>query len=129
LGFLNSKEEARKDIMESILDTFLETHSLEEIVAGAPIEFEKIPDENQDAVVAILLHCCINGPVSPHKLTNYPIIGECRLDDIANQKISNNGLKKTCESVKKWLIDQDLCIGLMFNQFGGYWPNNEFISN
>jgi len=112
--------------MEEILNKFVQRHTLDEIVAGAPIDFNKVPDKNHEPIAAILLHCCINGPVSPHKVTNYPVIGEARLDDLANQKVSNNGLRKTCESIAKWLLDQGYDSGLMYNEHGGFWPLNSF---
>jgi hypothetical protein len=113
--------------MENLLNNFLQNHSLDEIVAGAPLDFDKVPEENIESVVTILLHCCINGPFSPNKSTNYPIIGEERLNDlVGDQKVSNNGLKKTCDLLVPWLQEQNYEHGYMFNIYGNYWPRNDF---
>ena len=112
--------------MESVLDTFLETNSLDEIVAGAAIDLSEVYEENKPKIAAVLLHCCVNGPFTPHDTTTYPVIGDARLDDLVGRRVSNNGLKKTCESVKEWLKEQSFDKGYMFETYGDFWPNNGF---
>ena len=112
--------------MEAVLDSFVKKHSLDEIVAGAPINLDDVNKANKEKVVAILIHCCVNGPVSPHKITNYPIIGEQCLDDLVGHKVSNNGLRKSCEKVAMWLSEQGFKQGYMFEKHGGFWPANSF---
>ena len=114
--------------MESLLNAFIVEHPLEEILAGAPIDLQEVSEQNRKGVIAILLHCCINGPYSPHKVTNYPVIGETSLDDLVGRRVSNNGLKKTCEIVATWLESINFDQGYMIT-FGHYWPKNGYIAN
>ena len=110
--------------MEGILSDFIANHSLEEIVAGAPLDVQSIPAERRERVVAILLHCCINGPISPHKQTNFPIIGETSLDDECGFRVTNGTLKSSCEEVKEFLGQQGFSGGFMHSREGEFWPNS-----
>jgi hypothetical protein len=113
--------------MNDILQQFVQSHELDEILAGTPIDLETVQEEKRESVVAILLHCCINGPFSPHKVTNYPIAGEVSLDEVLERRISNNGLKKTCEQVSLWLTNQGYDKGYMYEYGeGSFWPQNEY---
>ena len=114
--------------MEVLLTEFVKRHDLQEIVAGAAIDLDKVPKKNQEGVLIVLLHCCINGPFTPHDVTQYPIIGEARLDDLVGHKVSNNGLRKTCLIIKDWLISQSFEGGFMQSVHGGFWPDNGFSS-
>ena len=109
---------------EAIINEFLKKHNLEEVVSGTPIDVAKVPRNNQESVAAILLHCCINGPVSPHKSTTYPVIGDACLQDlVGDQRITNSGLKKTCEEVAKILKTKGFHSGFQI-QNGDFWPLN-----
>jgi hypothetical protein len=109
---------------EENLFNFLKEHNLEEIVAGTPLEWKKVPKKNVSKISAILLHCCINGPVSPNKPTTYPVVGEACLNDlVGDQKVTNSGLKKTCEGVARWLETQGFESGFQKTK-GSFWPLN-----
>ena len=110
--------------MEGILTEFLSHHQLREVIAGAPLEFDRIPEENQQSVVVILLHCCMNGPVSPHVETVFPIIGRTSLDAECGFRVTNGTLRKTCNEVKLWLTEQEFEEGFMFLEEGEFWPNS-----
>jgi len=100
------------------------TGQLQDILAGVPVKWEDIPESNRDRLAAALLHCCINGPVSPNKETTFPIAGTTSISDLCGQKISNKSLRKTCEEVKKWLIATGFNQGWMIESKGEFWPNN-----
>ena len=115
--------------MEDALNLFIEDHELDELLAGSPIDTSDIPSENFESVLAVLIHCCVNGPFSPHKVTNYPIAGETSLDSLMGKKISNNGLRKTCEKVSEWLKQQGYDKGYMFKYGNGeFWPQNGYVA-
>ena len=114
---------------EQVLTLFLENHSLDEILAGAPIEFDEVPDEDREALVTAMIHCCVNGPVSPHKETNFPIIGRTSIDQLVGHEVSNNGLRKSCEFIANWLKEQDYQKGYMLDKYGDFWPLNDFKGN
>jgi len=110
--------------MESALNSFLSDHSLEEVVAGAELDFSKIPANRRKNVASILLHCCINGPVSPHQESTFPILGSTSLDKECGFKVTNGTLKKTCQSVKDWLVAKGFSEGFMREHQGEFWPNS-----
>jgi hypothetical protein len=116
--------------MEEILNSFTSNHSLDEIVAGTAIDISKVPQQNKEDVIIILLHCCINGPVSPNKETTFPIIGSTCLNDIVgDQRITNNGLKRSCESLIEWLHECGYAEGFMMKDYGDFWPKNGFSAS
>jgi hypothetical protein len=115
--------------MDSVLNEFVSSHDLDEVLAGSPVNLEDIPDQHKEGVVAILLHCCINGPFSPHKVTNYPIAGNVSLDSLVGRRVSNNGLRKTCEIVSTWLAEKNYQKGYMYEYgSGNFWPQNGYQS-
>ena len=106
-------------IVQELIDS---GHSLDEIVSGTPLDWTKVPTGNKFLVSTILIHCCVNGPVSPNKRTTYPVIGEqCLNSLVGDQKISNRGLEKTCESVAKELEARKFTKGYQF-ELGNFWP-------
>jgi hypothetical protein len=107
--------------MESLLETF--SSRLDEILAGVPIDWDAVPDENRSDLAASLLHCCINGPVSPNKETMFPLVGVASISGLCGQRISNRSLRKTCEEVKVWLRDTGFNQGWMIESKGEFWPN------
>ena len=109
--------------MEAALNSFLQAHKLEEIVAGAPLDFSAIPVVKRERVLVILMHCCVNGPVSPHIETNFPIIGKTSLDGECGFRVTNGTVRSTCEQVKQWLQTQGFVAGFMYQKQGELWPN------
>ena len=104
---------------------FLESpENLEKVVAGSPIEMEKLSKVKARRVLWILLHCAINGPVSPHKVTTYPVIGETSLDNEIGTRVTNSTLKASCEVVAKHLLETGYTTGSQYQQYGTYWPLN-----
>ena len=107
--------------MERLLSTFSTREKLRAIVAGAPLDLAKC--NRKENVITILLHCCINGPVSPHKVTTYPLVGETSLDEEAGFRISNGSLKATCLKIAEWLETQDFHEGSRQELYGKFWPS------
>ena len=112
---------------QNLLNEFLAMHTLDEVLAGAPIEFERVPVENKRNLIAALIHCSINGPVSPHKETNFPLIGRTSIDLLVGHEVSNNGLRKSCIFVADWLNTKGYDKGYMKESFGNFWPLNSFV--
>jgi hypothetical protein len=109
--------------MESILDEMFENGEIDQILAGTPITWDKVPRTNRKDVSRILVHCCINGPVSPHKVTTYPLVGEKSLQSlVGDQRISNSGLQRSCEEVAKALEAKGFRKGRLYEEHGHFWP-------
>jgi len=108
--------------MENFIRSFLSVHNIEEVVAGAPIQFESIPANKHNDVVAVLLHCCVNGPVSPHKETTFPVIGMTSLDELCGYRVTNGTLRSSCEEVANFLNSEGIEVGYLHESKGNYWP-------
>jgi len=67
------------------------------------------------------VHCCVNGPVSVHKLTKFPTIEkETSIDKLIGLRTSNNSWKGVCLMVAKMIKPGLECNTTKKN--GGYWP-------
>jgi hypothetical protein len=109
--------------LEDLITDFLSSpEDLEKVVAGSPIEVEKLSKVKARRTMWILLHCCINGPVSPHKKTTFPVIGETSLDDEVGSKVTNSALKASCSIIAKSLQASGFDKGSQYEQFKTFWP-------
>jgi hypothetical protein len=107
--------------MDELLNSILK--DLPSILAGLPLEFEKIPDDDRDTAVRMAVHCCLNGPVGVNKLTRFPTLsGERKIRDVCN--VSNKSWKGFCAviatQIKRIVHDPINCSATMLN--GNYWP-------
>lgn len=111
--------------MSEVISAFIDSgRTLDEIVAGSPVDWKEVPVGNRYKVATVLIHCCVNGPVSPNKVTVYPTLGECSLNElVGDQKITNRGLRKTCEVVAKELHAIGFSKGFQVSR-GDFWPLN-----
>jgi hypothetical protein len=68
------------------------------LLAGLPLEWEKIPPDNRRTLCVCSLHCVLNGPVGVGKLTHFPTIDkELRIKDLV--KTTNKSWKGFCFTV------------------------------
>jgi hypothetical protein len=106
--------------MEALIRQIVERIDKSEIVAGNPIKVTELTSAQQTQIVTIAVHFCLNGPVSTHKTTTFPLIGETSVDNVVGTRISNNSMKSFCLIVKKYISPDIDC-----NQsrlLGEYWP-------
>jgi hypothetical protein len=109
--------------MEAILRELLE--NINSIIAGLPLEFERIPEEHRKTVVTIALHCVLNGPVGVQKSTTFPVIGgPHKISDFI--KTTNSSWKGFCfliaQKVKE--LKPNIACGTV-RKSGDYWPLKE----
>jgi hypothetical protein len=109
--------------MEAILRELL--LNVNDIIAGLPLEFEKIPEEHRRSVMVMCLHCILNGPVGVQKSTTFPMIGgPHKISDFV--KTTNSSWKGFCflvaQKVKE--LKPDIPCGTK-RKAGEYWPLKE----
>jgi hypothetical protein len=109
--------------METIVESLIISGDVDRILAGSPINWSKVPEANKKNVSRILIHCCINGPVSPNRVTTYPTVGEVSLQSlVGEQRISNSGLKRSCHDVAILLENKGYRKGHLYEDRGHHWP-------
>jgi hypothetical protein len=107
--------------LDEVIRKFISKENLEKIVSGLPVEFKEIKNKEQAVVAG--LHCCLNGPVSVHKVTQFPIIGEASIDTLVGKRITNRAWKGFCDIIAHALIDNGvniLCNSMTLLKT--YWP-------
>jgi hypothetical protein len=69
-----------------------------QILAGLPLDFERIAPDSRRTIMICALHCVLNGPVGVAKSTHFPMLeGEMKIKDLI--KVSNSGWKGFCGGV------------------------------
>jgi hypothetical protein len=108
--------------MNNLLEEIFQNINL--ILAGVPLEFEKIDERNQKTVLKAAVHCCLNGPVGVNKKTTFPDNGEFTIKSLTGA--SNNSWKKFCRNIALWIRDKNPQIPCnMLSRHKTYWPLNE----
>jgi hypothetical protein len=111
--------------MENLIREMLRDPS--PLLAGLPIQWETIPQERQQTVVVMSLHCVLNGPVGVNKTTRFPTVAQAMaIKDIINT--SNSSWKAFCKEVARVVksIQPEIdCSSRRKN--GDYWPLAEWI--
>jgi hypothetical protein len=106
--------------MEELISEILKDPAL---VAGLPLTWDTVPENNQRVVLKMALHCVINGPVGVNKTTRFPLIqgGETRIKDAIS--VSNKSWKGFCLTVAqtvKRLVPDLKCSAR--EACGDFWP-------
>jgi len=107
-----------EELIRKMVDEFNNKGQIVAIIAGVPIDFQKV--SNQPALLQAAIHCCLNGPVSVHKLTTFPIVGETSIEALAGFKMTNGSWKSFCLKVAE-ILPRDLKCNTS-NKLGAYWP-------
>jgi len=108
--------------MEGLIDKILRDHTPDEIICGSPLDITKVSKAKQERIMVILVHCCVNGPVSPKKETTYPVIGETSLDNEYGTHVTNGTLRATCRLVAEHLTRVSFRGGSRVEIHGSFWP-------
>jgi hypothetical protein len=106
--------------MERLIREIVEDINKQDVVAGNPVDIGGLSKADQRKLVTIAVHFCLNGPVSTHKSTTFPIIGETSVDEVVGKRVTNNSMKSFCHIVKGFIEP-----GIDCNQvriLGEYWP-------
>jgi hypothetical protein len=74
----------------------LDPQLVNQVLAGSPIDFQRLTDQQKQNLSVAALHCIINGPVSVHKSTKYPIVGDTSVDLILGYRTTNGTWRATC---------------------------------
>ena len=106
--------------MESLVKRILEKVNVNKVLAGLPIEVGELNDTNQVKLITAAVHCCLNGPVSVHKVTHYPEVGETSVDAIIGTRTTNSAMRALCMIVKDLLPEGISCSQARMT--GSYWP-------
>lgn len=90
-----------QELQVSEVLTFLGTLKIEDMMAGLPIDWAKVPDKTLALKLAI--HCAINGPVSVNKSSSFPgVEGEKMIKQcLGDNRVSNNSWAETVRVVAK----------------------------
>jgi hypothetical protein len=74
--------------------TMLASLDLKEMMAGLPVDWDKIPDKL--IVLKMAVHCAINGPVGINKMTTFPTMGNTQMSikSKLGQSASNSGWRQ-----------------------------------
>jgi len=115
------------DTIEEFLNRNLNEGLINAIIAGSPPEFKRI--RNKDGAAYAAIHCCMNGPVSPHKTCNFPIIGETTIDAIVGGRTSNGSWRAFCKKVADVLNEEFGLIDCNTTRVAGnYWPLIQWVA-
>jgi len=109
--------------MDAILRELLE--NVNNIIAGLPLEFEKVPEEHRKSVMVMALHCILNGPVGVQKSTTFPVIGgPHKISDFV--KTTNSSWKGFCSMIAQKVkeLKPNVPCGTVRRK-GDYWPLKE----
>jgi len=67
------------------------TLEITEILKGVMPDISNFSEEKLRVIAIVLLHCCLNGPVSVNKATNFPLVKEkMSITGILGEKVSNS---------------------------------------
>jgi len=95
--------------------------AISKIVAGLPPSYDSLRDKK--GAVMCALHCILNGPVSVHKSTKFPEVGDAKIEDVCGVKLSNGGWRSFCRIIAEYVkktFGSLQCSSI--NKNGDYWP-------
>jgi hypothetical protein len=85
------------------LHHFVTKERLLACVVGTPIDISCLSDEQIDRLTVCMLHCCLNGPVSVHKVTTFPGGWVTSIDEVLGKPTTNGSWRATCGPFAIWL--------------------------
>jgi len=85
------------------LQQFVSVDRVRECILGTPLDVAKLSNDQMDRASVLMLHCALNGPVSVHKVTNFPCGLQGSIEGLVGVAMSNNTWSRTCHQFSTWL--------------------------
>jgi len=95
--------------------------SLNDILAGIPLEYHNIPEKDRRTALIIALHCVLNGPVGVGKDTTFPLVGKAQIRGLLG--CTNSSWAGFCREVATVVKRAEPAINCgTRRRSGDYWP-------
>jgi len=85
------------------IQSIVSAAKVKECLLGSPIDVATFNDEQIETCAVLMLHCCMNGPVSVHKHTTFPEGKVGSIESLLGVPMTNNSWNRTCVPFARWL--------------------------